>query len=89
MFDEQVKVMDRELFHIALTEDAKAFCVKRHADAVLFAFREKLKAELEVLQYQGIITSATYLTELYAPIVVTVKKESDSIRMCVDLTHLN
>ena len=53
MFDEQVKVMDRELFHIALTEDAKAFCVKRPCK-VLFAFREKLKAELEILQYQGI-----------------------------------
>jgi hypothetical protein len=61
----------------------------QNTSTVLFAYREKLKAELEVLQEQGIITPVTYPTEWCAPIVVTPKKESDSIRMCVDLTHLN
>ena len=88
VFDNQVKAMDGEQFHIALTDEAKPFCVKTPR-AVPFAYRDKLKAELETLQEQGIITPVTYPTEWCAPIVVTPKKESDSIRMCVDLTHLN
>ena len=80
--------MEGEQFHIALTEEAKPFCVKTPR-AVPFAYRDKLKAELETLQEQGIITPVTYPTEWCAPIVVTPKKESDSIRMCVDLSHLN
>ena len=88
VFDDQVKAMEGEQFHIVLTEEAKPFCVKTPR-AVPFAYRDKLKAELETLQEQGIITPVTYPTEWCAPIVVTPKKESDSIRMCVDLSHLN
>ena len=88
VFDNQVKAMDGEQFHIALTKEAKPFCVKTPR-TVPFAYRDKLKAELETLQEQGSITPVTYPTEWCAPIVVTPKKESDSIRMCVDLTHLN
>ena len=88
VFNEQVKPMDGEQFHITLTEEAKPFCIKTPR-AVPFAYRYKLKAELETLQDQGIITPVMYPTEWCAPIVVTPKKESDSIRMCVDLSHLN
>ena len=42
-----------------------------------------------MLQRQNIVTPITEATEWCAPIVVTPKKNSDNIRMCVDLSHLN
>ena len=87
VFNEKVKPMDGEQFHIALMEEAKPFCIKTPR-AIHFAYRDKLKAELETLQDQGIITPVMYPTEWCAPIV-TPKKESESTRMCVDLLHLN
>ncbi len=56
---------------------------------VPFAYRDKLKAELEHLQAQGIITPVTVPTEWCAPIVVTPKKNPDKIRFCLDLSCLN
>ena len=88
VFDDQVKAMEGESFHIELTEDAKPFCVKTPR-TIPFAYRERLKHELETLQNQGIITPVTHPTEWCAPIVVTPKKDSDNIRMCVDLSQLN
>ena len=80
--------MEGEKFHIALTESAKPFCV--HTPRVIpFAYRDKLKAELDLLQSQGIIAPVTEPTEWCAPIVVTPKKDSDKIRLCVDLSHLS
>ena len=57
--------------------------------SIPFAYREKLKKELDLLQQQGIITPVTEATEWCAPIVVTPKKDTDSIRICVDLSRLN
>ena len=57
--------------------------------SIPFMYRDKLKAELELLQRQNIVTPITEATEWCAPIVVTPKKNSDNIRMCVDLSHLN
>ena len=85
VFDEQDKAMEGERFHIILTNDAKPFCVKQ----IRFAYRDKLRAELTTLQEQGTIMPVTHPTEWCAPILVTPKKESDSIRMCIDLSHLN
>ena len=88
VFDGQINTMDGEEFHITLTEDAQPFCVNTPR-AIPFAFRDKLKAELDFLQDQGIITPVTEPTEWCAPIVVTPKKGTDKIRMCVDLSRLN
>ena len=44
--------MDGKEFHITLTEGAKPFCIKTPR-TVLFAYRDKLKAELEILETQG------------------------------------
>ena len=44
---------------------------------------------LTVLQTQGIIEPVTEPTEWCAPIVVTPKKDTEGIRMCVDLSRLN
>ena len=80
--------MDGEKFHIALTDNAQPFCVHTPR-AIPFAFRDKLKAELDLLQEQGVIAPVTYPTEWCAPIVITPKKGTDKIRMCVDLSRLN
>ena len=80
--------MDGEEFHISLLADAKPFCVNTPR-SILFAYRDKLKAELELLQSQHIIAPVTEATEWCAPIVVAPKKDSEKIRMCVDLSHLN
>ena len=49
VFDGVVKIMEGELFHIALTEDAKPFCV--HTPHITpYTFQDKLKAELQLLQ---------------------------------------
>ena len=80
--------MDGEKFHIHLTSDAKPFCATSPR-SIPFAYRDKLTAELELLQQQHIIAQVTEQTDWCAPIVVTPKKNSDSIRMYVDLSHLN
>ena len=54
--------MEGESFHIELTEEAKPFCVKTPR-AIPYACGEKLKAELETLEAQGIITPVTHPTE--------------------------
>ena len=88
MFDGQIRTMTGEEFHISLTDKAKPFCVNTPR-SIPFMHRDKLKAELELLQRQNIVTPITEATEWCAPIVVTPKKNSDNIRMCVDLSHLN
>ena len=61
VFDGQVRVMDGEQFCITLVENAVPFCVKTPR-TVPFAYRDKLKAELELLQQQGIIAPVTEAT---------------------------
>ena len=88
VFDGQIKTMESKKFRIILTEDAQLFCVDAPR-TVQFAFRDKLKAELELLQEQGIIAPVTEPTNWCFPIVVTPKKDSEKIRICVDFTRLN
>ena len=88
VFDGQVKSMEGEEFHIQLVDGAQPFCV--HTPCTIpFAYREKLQDELALLQSQGIIAPVTTPTEWCAPTVVTPKKDSDRIRLCVDLSRLN
>ena len=75
-------------FHISLIDDAKPFCVNTPR-SIPFMYHDKLKSGLELLQRQNIVAPITEATEWCAPIVVTPKKNSDNIRMCVDLLHLN
>ena len=62
VFNGQVTTMVGECFAISLTEGAKLFCVKA-PQSVPFAYREKLKEELYLLQQQGIIAPVTEVTE--------------------------
>ena len=57
--------------------------------SIPYAYRDKLATELESLQQQHIVAPVIEPTDWYAPIAVTPKKNTDSIRMCVDLSHLN
>jgi len=88
VFDGQIRIMAGETFHITLVENAVPFCVKTPR-SIPFAYRDKLKAELDLLLDQNIIAPVTEVTDWCAPIVVTPKKGSDRIRMCVDLSRLN
>ena len=58
------------------------------AQTTQLIYCNKLKADLDLLQSQNIITPVTKATTWFAPIIV-VKKTSDKISMCVDLSHLN
>ena len=49
----------------------------------------KVKEELNRLQTQGVIVPITEPTPWCAPIVVVPKSNSQSVRICVDLTKLN
>ena len=49
VFDGQVKTMDGEEFHIELVDGAQPFCVHTPR-AISFAYREKLRDELDLLQ---------------------------------------
>ena len=88
LFDGQIRSMQGEQFHISLLDSVKPFCVNMPR-AIPFAYRDKLKAELNLLEEQQIIAPITTATEWCAPIVVTPKKNTDRIRMCVHLSHIN
>ena len=73
VFNNQIKIMEGEKFHILLSEDTKPFCVNTPR-SIPFAYWEKLKDELDLLQSQSIIAPVTEPTEWCVPIVVTPKR---------------
>jgi len=78
IFDGHIRVMQGEEFHIAITDAAKPFCV--HTPRTIpFAYRDKLQAELHLLESQHIIAPVTEATPWCAPIVVTPKKNLDHV----------
>ena len=52
---------------------------------VPFHLREKLDTELERLEKAGIIEKVETATDWVSPIVITPKKGTDDIRVCVDM----
>ena len=60
VFDGTIKILEGEQFHIHLTNNAKPFPVSTPR-TIPFAYREKLKAELELLQKQNIIAQSPKL----------------------------
>ena len=85
LFDGMIRAMDGEQISYPLVTP---FCITSPR-SIPFAYRDKLAAELDLLQQQHIIALITTPTDWCAPIVVTPKKNSDSTHMCVDLSHLN
>ena len=88
VFDGNIHTMEGEKFHIYLVDEAVPFCVKTPR-TIPFAYRDKLKAEIDMLLEQGIIAPVTQVTEWCTPIVVAPKKGTDGICMYVDLSRLN
>ena len=88
VFDGVIRTMPGEEFHIQLEEDALPFCVKTPR-TIPYAYRDKLKSELDKMVANGVIVPVTEPTPWCAPIVVAPKKDSDDIRLCVDLSKLN
>ncbi len=88
VFDGQIRTMPGETFKIELTEDYKPFCVNTPR-TIPYSYQEKLKAELDLLESQNIIGKQIKPTSNCAPIVIAPKKNSDRIRLCVDLSKLN
>ena len=72
VFDGQIRSTKGKQFHISLTDDVMPFCVNT-LRCIPFAHRDKLKAELELLESQNIIVPVTEATEWCAPIVATPK----------------
>lgn len=62
VFDGQIRTMPGETFHISLTSDARPFCVTTPC-TIPFAYREKLKNEIDLLIEQDIIAPVTEPTE--------------------------
>jgi len=88
VFDGNINSMKGEEFHIYLTDDGRPFCVNT-TRSIPYAYHDKFKAKLDLIQSQKIITPVTEATDWCALIVVVPKKNSDRICMCVDLSHLN
>jgi len=80
VFDGQIRSMEGE--HISLTDGVKPLHVTT-PQSIPFAYRDKLKAEMELLESQNIIVPVTEATEWCPPIVATPKKDTDCVRMCL------
>ena len=79
--------MECEKFCVKLTDNAQPFCVNTPR-FVPYAFLDKLKEEIALLEAQGVIKAVTEPTEWCAPIVVIPNKNSDDVRLCVDFSKL-
>ena len=62
VFNGNINSMEGEKFHIYLTDDAKPFCVNTPR-SIPYAYCDKLKAELDLLESQNIITPVTEATD--------------------------
>ena len=76
------------MFKIRIIEGAKPFCVNT-PQTLPYAYMGPTKIELELLESQGIITKQSEPMDWCATIVVTRKKNSECIWLCVDFLRLN
>ena len=83
-----IHVMPGEALKIVMSDNPTPFCVKTPC-AVTYAYRDKLKSRLYQMVQNDINEPVTEPTECCAPIVITPKRGSDDIRICVDLSKLN
>jgi len=88
VFQPRLMPMPGENFKISLEFDTKS-CKVRYAQHVPMAYKAKLKAGLDELVKNGIISPVSKPTDWCNPIGVTSKKNSDKIRLCVDFRQLN
>ena len=67
VFDDQIRVMQGEEFYISVAANAQPFCVYT-PQTIPFAYRDRLKVELDLLQSQNVITPVTKATTWCAPL---------------------
>ena len=72
-----------------MTLDPEAQPVVRPARLLPVAMRGKVKAELDRMTSQGVITPVSEPSEWVSAMVATHKKNSDDIRLCIDPRYLN
>ena len=70
LFDGNICIMEGKKFCKYLVDNVMSFWVR----TILFAYKDKLKTELDVLLEQRIIAPVTQVTEWCAPIVLAPKK---------------
>jgi len=75
VFDGHIRIIQS---HIAITDAAKPFCVHMPR-TIPFAYRDKLQAELHLLESQHIIASVTEALPWCAPFVMIPKKKSECV----------
>ena len=83
-----LKPMKGEPMRIPLSEDAVPYSITT-ARNIPYGWRDKVKRELDEMVEKEIITEVVEPTQWCHPIVIQPKKESEDIRLCVDLTKLN
>ncbi|XP_049335604.1 uncharacterized protein LOC125802248 [Astyanax mexicanus] len=74
-------------YHIELEKDATPYALSTPRRVPL-PLRDKVKEELDRMEFMGVISKVSSPTEWCAGMVV-VPKPSGKIRICVDLTNLN
>ena len=95
--DKLIREFD-EIFHgigkmkgvkVKLHIDKTVAPVAQRHRRVPFHWREKLDKELERLEAAGVIETVNTATDWVSPLVITPKKGTDDIRMCVDMVQAN
>ena len=80
--------MSGQPLHISLSPDAIPTRVTA-ARNVPLALKEKLTAELEDQETNGLIRRVSHVTDWCSPIVVVPKKDPNKVRLTVDYRGLN
>ncbi|XP_033127852.1 uncharacterized protein K02A2.6-like [Anneissia japonica] len=79
--------MPGEKFIIKLADNATPFCVSTPRK-IPFAYTDKLKIELTLLETQGIIKNTIEHSDWCAPIVITPKKNTNKIRILLSIGYV-
>ena len=74
-------------YHLKL--DPSVTPVVRPPRRIPVAMMDKVKAELQTMVKQGVITPISEPTEWMSSMVATHKKDTDKIRVCIDPRDLN
>ncbi len=76
-------------FEVTLHENSDVKPIVQQQGRIPFHVREKVTKELEKLEAAGIIEPVEGPTDWVSPIVIVPKKNSDDIRICVDMRQPN
>ena len=81
--------MENSLCKCKLVVDSTVQPIARSARKLPAAMKQKVKAELDFMESQGVISKMTEPTEWCSNMVCAKKKDGNSIRLCIDPLFLN